>query len=258
MAVLAHLVAGQGPRDTMMLHGFLGSGRNLWGLARRWAAADPSRRLVLPDLTGHGASPPLPPGADLSTLAADVLETARSLGLREPLSLVGHSLGGRVALAAVLLAGDRVSDVTLLDISPGPIPPGAAESGRVLDAVRRMPERADSRDEVRALLLGEGLSGAMADWLLMNLVSSGVGYRWRIDREALSRAAPRVNAADLWPALSVPGVSVRCVRGALSAYVPGPDASRMESLDCPVTTVAGAGHFLHVDAPDAVLAALAG
>src|SRR3954453_17015667 len=95
---LVSFTIGAGPRSTVLLHGFLGSGKNLRTLAQRWSAAVPARTLLLPDLRGHGESPPPAASADLDSLADDVL--AAAAGLPDPLSLVGHSLGGRVALAA--------------------------------------------------------------------------------------------------------------------------------------------------------------
>ncbi|HVQ77182.1 MAG TPA: alpha/beta fold hydrolase, partial [Candidatus Binatia bacterium] len=105
--ILSHRRHGAGPSPVLLLHGFLGSGRNLGGLARRLAAGDPGLSVITLDLTGHGSSPPLPSGAhaapggaDLAMLAGDVLATADALGLRAPVPIVGHSLGGRVALRA--------------------------------------------------------------------------------------------------------------------------------------------------------------
>ncbi|HSE95744.1 MAG TPA: alpha/beta fold hydrolase, partial [Methylomirabilota bacterium] len=97
---LAHLRFGDGPRPILLLHGFLGSARNLAAIGRMLAERDPRRTAWIFDLPGHGASPPLPPGANLATAATHVLTTARALGLPGPWPIIGHSLGGRVALGA--------------------------------------------------------------------------------------------------------------------------------------------------------------
>src|SRR5688572_3269899 len=102
-----------------MLHGFLGSHRNLGALIRGWTAADPSIRPTAIDLLGHGLAEPLPPSANLETMAIDVLD--RAAGLPEPVRTVGHSLGGRVALMARRLAPGSLSPIALLDITPSPI-----------------------------------------------------------------------------------------------------------------------------------------
>ena len=79
MSVLAHTRAGEGERAVVLLHGLLGSARNLATLARTLVERDPTLVVISLDLTGHGASPPLPPGVDSGTLATDVLTIARAL-----------------------------------------------------------------------------------------------------------------------------------------------------------------------------------
>jgi esterase len=249
---LEHFLIGEGERPTVLLHGFLGSGRNLRSLAVEWSKAEPGRRFLLPDLTGHGGSQPLPPGADMSMLAGDVLATARAAGLEGPLELVGHSLGGRVALAASLQAPGEVASVALLDITPSPLPRDTSESGKVLQVLRARAARVGDR---RSRLTGRGISGPLADWLVMNLEPAPEGgVRWRFDREALAALHARVNGEDLWAALGHPGVRVRCIRGGRARYVPDEDVARMEATGCPVVTLPEAGHFIHVDAPQALLA----
>ncbi|WP_434386657.1 alpha/beta fold hydrolase [Melittangium boletus] len=252
--ILSNFVVGQGPRPTVMLHGFLGTGRNLRTLATAWSAADPERRLLLPDLTGHGTSPGLPADATLAGVARDVLDTARAAGLDGPLDVVGHSLGGRVALALSQLAPEAVARVDLLDITPGPVPHALSESGKVLEVLRAAPARAADRKAMREELTGRGLSGGLSDWLLMNLEPAPEGgVRWRFDREALAHFHGRFLGEDLWPALTRPGLPVRCIRGGRSQYVDERAQARMEALGCPVETLPEAGHFVHIDAAEAVL-----
>lgn len=245
---------GEGTRPTVLLHGFLGTGRNLRSLATAWSAVDPTRRFLLSDLTGHGASPPLPPDATLSTLAADVLETARAAGLSGPLDWVGHSLGGRVALAASLRSPENVVRVSLLDISPSPIPTHRSESGKVMELLLAAPAHAPDRKAMRAELTGRGLSGPLADWLGMNLEPAPEGgVRWRFDRAALAELHQRVNGEDLWAALSPSSPPVRCIRGGRAHYVTDADQARMEAMGCRVATLPESGHYVHVDAPEALL-----
>ena len=257
--VLESFQVGEGGVPTVLLHGFLGSGRNLRSLATAWSEADRHRRFLLPDLTGHGTSPALPLSAELSTLARDVVETARANGFTGPLELVGHSLGGRVSLAASLAFPLDVANVTLLDIAPGPVPVDLSESGMVLNVLLQAPATAPSRRDMRSELTQRGLSEGLADWLVMNLVSTPEGeVRWRFDRQALAELHDRVNGADLWAAVERPGARVRCIRGGRSRYVTDEDAARMEAAGCPVATLPGAGHFVHVDALQPLLQWLLG
>jgi esterase len=253
--VLESFQVGTGDVPTVLLHGFLGTGRNLRSLAVAWTKADPRRRILLPDLTGHGASQAPAPDAGLSAVARDVVETLDAQGFSGPVDWVGHSMGGRVALTASEDFSDRVRSVAMLDIAPGPVAVDLSEGGNVLDILLRAPPRADNRRELRANLTGNGLSESLTDWLLMNLVPDGDGVRWRFDREALRRLHQNVTKQDLWPAMERPvHPPLRCIRGGRSRYVTAEDVQRMEAADCPVATLPDAGHFVHVDNPQELLA----
>lgn len=256
--MLATLRIGEGHKPVVLIHGFLGSGRNLSSLAKRWAQKDPSLWFLLPDLPGHGTSPGLAPDADLTTMARDVIATARSQGIEGPLSIVGHSLGGRVGLAATRLEGRPVADLTLLDIAPGPIPGATSESGQVLSLLRQAPAITPDRATMRQHFLDRGLSQALTDWLLMNLVHTDQGYTWRVDREALGALHQRVNPQDLWDAVERPQAALRAVRGRRSAYVTDEDKARMERAGCPVATLERSGHYVHIDQQDDLVDLLTG
>lgn len=252
---LSFEVRGEGAHTVLLLHGFLGAGRNLTSLARRWVEREPRLRVVLPDLTGHGASPPPPEQPQLADVARDVLALATEVGADEPIALVGHSFGGRVALAMRRLAPARVGDVALLDISPGPLPRDVGGVDAVLERVLAAPARVAARDEMRRWFLEAGISPALTDWVLLNLAQDGDGLRWRIDRARLEALHASSSGEDLWA--EVDG-HVRCVRGERSRFVSDGEAARLTTLGCEVTTLAGASHFLHVDALPALLDALVG
>jgi pimeloyl-ACP methyl ester carboxylesterase len=245
---LVHARVGDGPQPLALLHGFLGSGRNLATLAGGLAAGAPRYSVYAFDLPGHGASPPLPPDADLAALARALSESTRALG-RLPWTLVGHSLGGRVALKAALLDPAAIAHLALLDITPSAAPVGG-ETAAVVDALVGAPEEAAGREDFRAWFAQAGLAPAVTDWLLLNLVRAGDRLRWRIDRVALAALYPRINAEDLWPAVESPrSYGVHAVRGARSGYVSDADRRRLEAAGARVDTIEGAGHFLHVDRP---------
>jgi esterase len=247
---------GEGTVPTVVLHGFLGQGRNLTTLVRRWAQRAPHRRFLVPDLRGHGTSPAVDEHTSLGDLAQDVLETAAALGPGGPADWVGHSQGGRVALAALWAEPSKVRGVTLLDIAPGPIRPGGFGSGRLLQALVAAPAQTTQRRTLREHFLGLGIDAATTDWLMMNVQAQGDTHRWRIDRQALCRLHERLNAEDLWPAVEGgQGAKVRCIRGERSPYVTEQDVRRLREAGCEVHTVQ-AGHFVHTQALEALLALL--
>jgi len=257
MALLASYRIGNGDHPTVLLHGFLGSGKNLRTLAQRWAERDPTRLFLLPDLTGHGASPPLPPDAGLDTLAADLGETIRAEGLA-PASLVGHSVGGRVALELTRREPALVRDLVLLDIVPGPIDDRLSASRRVLEVLLRAPAEAPDRRTLRGFLVDGGLSPGAADWLAMNVRLEDGRARWTFDRQALDRLQARISADDLWGVVEARPVPMRAIRGGRSGYVRDEDVRRFEAAGVPVDTLPDAGHDVHVEALEALVERLAG
>ncbi len=236
----------------MLLHGLLGSARNLSTVARLLSARDSTLTVIGFDLPGHGGSPPLPSDADSDLMAHEVLASASTIGVAWPLRLIGHSLGGRVALALARREPTAVASIMLLDITPGPIP-ASGEVGRVLEILLRAPATVASRAEGRAWLVGAGLQPTLADWLVLNLEPADDGFRWKIDRPALAALHARIAAEDLWPVVEGPrAYGVSCVRGGASGYVRDADARRLQAAGCPVTTIEAAGHFLHAERPEAV------
>lgn len=249
------LTIGSGPEPVVLLHGFMGSGKNLRTLAQRWSEGDPNKRFFLPDLPGHGESPPVAKDADLRAMAKEVIASARAEGFDGPLDFAGHSLGGRVSLAAALVSPPDVGRVAILDITPSPISE-ITQSGKVIDLLAAAPDQAPDRRDLRAFLTDRGLSGPLADWLMMNVYNDDGVYRWRFDRQALQDLHRRVNQEDVWAAVEQLRDRVTCMRGAQSRYVPDEDVRRMESLGCRVHSLEGAGHFVHVEALEPLLALL--
>jgi pimeloyl-ACP methyl ester carboxylesterase len=107
-ARLRYFVGGAGP-PIVLVHG-------LGGAASNWREVAPElgrdRRVLVPELPGHGGSAPLAAVPGLAPYAESVLAVARHEGMT-PAPVVGHSLGGLVALRAALLSPSAVSGVVL-------------------------------------------------------------------------------------------------------------------------------------------------
>ncbi|MEL6758881.1 MAG: alpha/beta hydrolase [Myxococcota bacterium] len=245
--LLRHEFRGEGSQPVALLHGFMGSGRNLSSLARRWADRQPGLRILIPDLTGHGGSPALPEPPQLENLARDLIALLLETFGSEPVTLVGHSMGGRVALLARILAPERVRAVTLIDIGPSPMDRPAGELDPVVSALLSAPSSGPSRDVFRLHFSEAGIGTALTDWLLMNLARTDSGeLAWRIDRGALGRLEVNSRNLDLWPSVAL-GPTV-CVRGGRSPFVGESDATRLKAEGVELHTIPEAGHFVHVDA----------
>ena len=102
IVTLSESCQGEGP-SLLVLHGLFGSARN-WHTVGRALAKD--RRVCALDLRNHGGSP----WADTMSypeMAEDVLAHIKAAGLSRP-TVMGHSMGGKTAMAAALLAPERV------------------------------------------------------------------------------------------------------------------------------------------------------
>src|SRR5580692_7313306 len=102
----------------LVLHGILGSGNNFATIARRLAAACPAWGFALVDLRMHGQSQGAPPPHTIAAAAEDLGRLEE--GLRSPVAgVMGHSFGGKVALAYAARAQHELDQVWVLDASPG-------------------------------------------------------------------------------------------------------------------------------------------
>jgi pimeloyl-ACP methyl ester carboxylesterase len=105
---LRYLVCGEG-EPLVLVHG-------LGGAAANWLALAPlllrGRRLLVPELPGHGGSEPLPAAPNLNAYADSLAEVAEREGLF-PAAIAGHSLGGAIALRLAIRRPDGVSRLVL-------------------------------------------------------------------------------------------------------------------------------------------------
>lgn len=246
----------------LVLHGILGSGANWRTFARRVVEARPGWGLVLVDLRGHGQSQDPPPPHTLAAAAEDLVRLAARLGL-DVRGVMGHSFGGKVALA--YLAQRRVERAFVLDSDPGARPEGHRDptSSRVLELLSTIPQPIPSREAFLEQAQAHGLSRAVAEWLAMNVRRADDGFRLRLDLKVLRALLDDYFAQDLWPMVEDPGRAgqLRVVLGGRSTSVPEDTQARLRALEArdsrlSVRVLREAGHWVHVDDPDGLLAAV--
>ena len=248
---LASTVTGQGP-PALVLHGLFGSGTSWRTIARRLGSR---LQCHLVDQRNHGRSPHAR-GMAYPALAADVLAYLDANRL-DRAGFIGHSMGGKTAMALALTAPERVRWLVVADIAPAPSP---SDHRPILDALQALaPDSLASRAAADAALARSVPDLGLRQFLLQNLVHGDGGLRWRIDLEAIAEALPDLTGFPPTAPGAVYEGPTLFLRGERSDYVTAHHERRIRALfpSASVTTIAGAGHWLHAEQPSAVTDRLA-
>jgi esterase len=257
MPTLAHsLVTAPGAspsRWLLVLHGLLGRGGNWRTLVRALVDAHPDWGAVLVDLRMHGDSQGFTAPHTVEAAALDL--QALLPMLPGPVDgVLGHSLGGKVALA-FLARHRRLSHAIVLDANPGPRPEGRGSetSAAVLGLLQGLPSTFPSREAFVSAVVAKGQTTGLAQWLAMNLVRTDAGFRFGLVLPAMEALLADVLRLDDWAILEAPpaGVQVDIILGGRSRVVEGEDLARLEALAARgllrLTILPEAGHWVQVD-----------
>jgi pimeloyl-ACP methyl ester carboxylesterase len=249
-------------RWVLILHGVLGGGKNWLSFARKLAAARPELGLVLPDLRGHGRSHGLCGPHDLEAVASDLEALEADLGMGRFSTLIGHSFGGKAAL--VLGRRRTLESVWVLDSNPGTRREHATtHTMLVLEVLESINGSFTTRADFTRALEERGLSSSVAAWLAMSLRSSSEGGRYELalDLPVIRALLDDFFRRDEWSELGRDDRETHLVVAGRSLVWEADDIAAIERLEIrnPRLTVhrfPDAGHWVHVDAHDALLAAL--
>ncbi len=241
--------AGTG-RPVALLHGLFGSARNFGAVQRRLAA---THRVIALDLRNHGSSPH-DPAMDYPAMAADVLETLAARDAR-PAVLIGHSMGGKVAMQAALAQPAAVAALLVADIAPVAYPP---HFGAIAAALAALPlEPGLTRAAADAALAAVEPDPALRAFLLQNFIPGGgaTAPHWRI---GLAEIIAALGVIGGWAAPAGARYSgpVLVLAGAQSDYIRPEHRPAFRAL-FPAARFASlrhAGHWLHADNPEGFLA----
>ena len=238
----------------VVLHGLLGSSRNWQSAGAAMAARGP--RVIALDLRNHGESP----WADAcghAEMAGDVAAWITRAGLG-PVHLLGHSLGGKVAMRLAADRPDLAARLTVVDIAPRDYP------GRLrveFEAMRSLDlARLGGRREADAALTPLIPDWAQRQFLLTNLGQDARGaWVWKVNFRALEAALPLMLANPLAPGQTYAGPA-RLIRGGKSDYVRDEDlpAFRARFPAGDVVTLPDSGHNPHFDARSGFVDAVLG
>ncbi|HEY4043850.1 MAG TPA: alpha/beta fold hydrolase [Rhodopila sp.] len=230
--------AGEGP-PVVLLHGLFGAARNFGAVQRALA---PRFRVIALDLRNHGDSPH---GPDMRypTQADDVRETLQALGV-ETAAVIGHSMGGKAAMAMALQWPDAMGRLLVCDIAPVIYQHGNATIVEAMAAIPLTPSL--TRQDADAALAAAVPRADIRAFLLQNLRLGATPY-WRIGLAGIAAAI-----ADLEGWIDLPGTyrgPSLFVTGANSDYVL-PEHRPIIRTRFPAArfvAIKQAGHWVHSD-----------
>ncbi len=242
----------------VLLHGLFGAGGNLGALGRHLS---PENTVYAPDLPGHGRSH-WSDSYTLPGMAAAIVGWMDAMAIDRP-HVVGHSLGGKVAMQLALSSPERVASLVVADIAP------VSYQGRhdaVFTALQDVAvAHCDSRAQAQRIMQNTLVEEGVIQFLLASLRRNPEGvYQWLFDRQGLQRDYPALLAAPQGDepgdnpvddetrqhTVSWPGPTL-FIKGETSDYITAdhlPAIARMFP-DARVESMPHCGHWLHVEQP---------
>ncbi|MGF1724170.1 alpha/beta fold hydrolase [Photobacterium nomapromontoriensis] len=242
---LHYQVEGQGDA-IVLIHGLFGSADNLGLVAR---SLKDKYKVISVDLRNHGLSPHCIPFS-YRDMANDVLTVINQLDI-ESFSLIGHSMGGKVAMALTELAANRIKHLVVLDIAP--VHYLVHRHQNVFAGLREVNQHTVSkRSEAEQFLAMHVVEPGVRQFLLKSFVKQDDGtYGWRFNVEGLIANYDTIMG---WQEIVPFQGKTLFIKGQNSEYILAEhrDAIGRQFPSAKAHLVANTGHWLHAEKPETV------
>ena len=237
---LNYEIQGDGP-TVVLLHGLFGDLDNLKSLGRE---LQHDYQVMYLDLRNHGDSPHTD-SMSFADMAADLQQLLTSLKL-EAVHLVGHSLGGKVAMEFALRYPQQALSVVAADIAPVAY---TAKHHHILDALGAVDlSTIKSRKDADQALAKYIDTLGVRQFLLKNLRLDQGTFCWRLNLPALQQNYPALAGAVTDGSYSGP---ILFIKGGDSDYLLAEheEAIRQRFSTVELKVIEGTGHWLHAEKP---------
>lgn len=239
---------GQG-RPIILIHGLFGNLDNL-GLLARDLSTD--HRVISLDLRNHGASFHSPQH-DYVSMALDVQRLLTHLELTDTI-VIGHSMGGKVAMKLAEMAGERIGKLLVLDMAP--VKYTQSRHDNVFDGLHAVIEhKPNSRKQALEILAEHIELEGVRQFLSKSLYNSGQYLAWRFNVESLAKNYWSI--LD-WQPIDTTAIETLFIKGGDSDYLTAehqPEVQKQFSR-AKAHVIANTGHWLHAEKPAEVLRAI--
>ena len=224
----------------IILHGLLGSMGNWRSQAKKLSQFRPVYTL---DLRNHGDSPHLK-GMSYREMYEDVLKVAENEQLKS-FHLLGHSMGGKVAMQLALAQAEKVERLIIVDIAPKPYP---LWHQKTLQGVMSTPvAELSSRQEVDEYLKPWIEDTAERTFMLKNLkrIKDQKGFEWRCNLPEISKGYLKI--AGFTTALDTYSKKSLFIKGENSHYIQDTDTTLISSLfpSSTIISIPDSAHLPH-------------
>ena len=243
--MLHHQIQGQGS-PLIILHGLLGSSDNWRSIA---AQLSQDRQVISVDLANHGQSPHTDK-VSYHAMANDVADLIQILGLKK-VDMLGHSIGGKVAMTVTAIYPDQIKSLIVVDIAPKRYPD---RHGDIFDALLSIDISTITKRSEADVTLAKSISNkAIRHFLLKNLTKTNEQLKWQLNLTLLAREYPALLEA-VCEGIRIKQPSL-FIRGALSDYIEDGDVRliKQQFLSVDIVTIEKAEHWIHAERPDEFL-----
>jgi pimeloyl-ACP methyl ester carboxylesterase len=241
-------------QPVIILHGLFGQSDNWVTVGRKIAD---QFHVYIPDQRNHGQSPHTLLHS-FPAMADDLAEFIEEHNIENPI-LIGHSMGGKVAMTYALENPEKVSKLVIIDISPRRYPERLMHTDVITQMMNIDLETVTTRTEVEKILDSRVPDARIRMFILKNLYYKIHGkLAWRLNLEAINQSMDRL-FEGLSSENQYQGPTL-FIRGGASDYITDQDIPLIESMfpRAVIKTISGASHWVHADAPEELCFLLSG
>jgi len=249
----------------IILHGLYGSSDNWITIAKQ---LQDHYTVLLPDLRNHGASPHTTTHS-YAGMVDDLLQFYKDLGI-ESAYLIGHSMGGKVAMRFAAENPELVNRLMIIDIAPKNYLAGKSNFKHIRqhELILELLENPDlsaflSRKELDDFFNVRIKEESVRHFLLKNIHRTHAGvFEWKINapvlRDSFRSIVSEIDASWFEERIPITAYPVTFVRGLNSEYVSNNDWQEIRKIypEAKLVDFEGAGHWLHAEQPSKLVATI--
>ena len=231
--------------DMIIIHGLFGMSDNWNTLGKKFRE---DFKVHLLDLRNHGKSPHSD-NFNYDVMCADLLEYMMEHNIQRPI-IIGHSLGGKVAMKFAFTYPGRIEKLIVVDISPRRYNTDFVQN--ILQKLYKLPlDNFKKRGEIDVFLSSFYQDKGMRSFLLKNLYrKKNNEFAWRFNIEVLLDKVSNIQEAGF--VQGVCDIPTYFIKGGKSNYITNEDKLIIDKYfsDSSILIIDDAGHWLHADQPE--------